>query len=73
MKKLFADFKKFIARGNVLDMAVGVIIGAAFSAIVTSLVQDIITPVISISMDVKARGVKRIRRSGYPRSYLKLW
>ena len=48
MKKLFADFKKFIARGNVLDMAVGVIIGSAFSAIVNSLVKDVITPVISI-------------------------
>ena len=48
MKKLFAEFKKFISKGNVLDMAVGVIIGAAFSAIVNSLVKDVITPVISI-------------------------
>lgn len=48
MKKFFADFKKFISKGNVLDMAVGVIIGSAFSAIVNSLVKDIITPVISI-------------------------
>ncbi len=48
MKKLFADFKKFISKGNVLDMAVGVIIGSAFSAIVNSLVKDVITPVISI-------------------------
>ena len=45
MKKLWAEFKKFIARGNVVDMAVGVIIGAAFKAIVDSLVKDIITPV----------------------------
>ena len=44
----FAEFKKFITRGNVLDMAVGVIIGASFNAIVTSLVNDIISPVIGI-------------------------
>ena len=46
--KFFAEFKKFIARGNVLDMAVGVIIGSAFTKIVTSLVTDVITPVLSI-------------------------
>ena len=44
---LFADFKKFISRGNVVDMAVGVVVGGAFSKIVTSLVADIITPCIS--------------------------
>ncbi|MDO5560932.1 MAG: large-conductance mechanosensitive channel protein MscL [Oscillospiraceae bacterium] len=43
---IIAEFKKFIARGNVLDMAVGIIIGSAFTAIVTSLVSDIITPLI---------------------------
>ena len=48
MKKLFAEFKKFISKGNVLDMAVGVIIGSAFSSIVNSLVKDVITPVISV-------------------------
>ncbi|MGN0480176.1 MAG: large conductance mechanosensitive channel protein MscL [Lachnospiraceae bacterium] len=48
MKKFFAEFKKFIARGNVLDMAVGVIIGGAFTAIVTSLNKDIITPLLGI-------------------------
>ena len=42
------EFKKFIARGNVLDLAVGVIIGSAFSAIVTSLVNNIFTPIIGI-------------------------
>ncbi len=41
---MWADFKKFIARGNVLDMAVGIIIGAAFSTVVKSLVDDIIMP-----------------------------
>ena len=43
-----AEFKKFIMRGNVIDLAVGVIIGGAFQAIVKSLVDDIIMPVISI-------------------------
>lgn len=46
--KFLDDFKKFIARGNVIDMAVGIIIGSAFTKIVTSLVNDVITPVISI-------------------------
>jgi len=43
-----AEFKQFIARGNVMDMAVGVIVGGAFSAITTSLINDIIMPVIGI-------------------------
>ena len=47
MKKFFAEFKKFIARGNVVDMAVGVIIGGAFSAIVTALTNQILMPVIN--------------------------
>ena len=44
----FAEFKQFIARGNVLDLAVGVIIGGAFSTITTSLTNDIIMPIVSI-------------------------
>ncbi len=44
-----AEFKKFILRGNVMDMAVGVIIGGAFQAIVNSLINDIIMPVISLA------------------------
>lgn len=44
MKNFFKDFKKFITRGNVIDMAIGVVIGSAFSAITTSLVNDIIMP-----------------------------
>ncbi len=51
MKKkngFFAEFKKFILRGNVMDMAVGVIVGGAFTAIVTSLNQDILTPLLGI-------------------------
>jgi large conductance mechanosensitive channel len=43
---MFEDFKKFALRGNVVDLAVGVIIGAAFGAIVTSLVGDLIMPVV---------------------------
>jgi large conductance mechanosensitive channel len=42
------EFKQFIARGNVIDMAVGIVVGAAFTAIVTSLVGDIINPVIGM-------------------------
>ncbi len=45
-KGFLAEFKEFISRGNVLDMAVGIIIGAAFTAIVTSLVEDILSPAI---------------------------
>ncbi len=44
------EFKDFIAKGNVMDMAVGIIIGAAFTAIVTSLVKDLINPIISLFM-----------------------
>jgi len=47
-KGFFHEFKEFIARGNVLDMAVGVIIGGAFSAITTSLINDIIMPLLGI-------------------------
>ena len=46
--KLIAEFKEFISRGSVLDLAVGVIIGGAFTAIVTSLVDDIIMPIIGL-------------------------
>jgi large conductance mechanosensitive channel len=45
---MFSEFKKFIMRGNVMDLAVGVIIGAAFGKIVASLVADIFTPVLSL-------------------------
>ena len=47
MKKFMDEFKEFIAQGNVMDMAVGVIIGGAFTGIVTSLTNDIINPLIS--------------------------
>ncbi len=48
MKKFFNEFKQFIARGNVMDMAVGVIIGGAFSAIINSLIEDILNPILGI-------------------------
>ena len=50
MKKFFEEFKNFIAKGNVIDMAVAVIIGGAFNKIITSLVNDIIMPAISMLM-----------------------
>ena len=48
MKKFLADFKTFIMRGNILDLAVGVMIGGAFSSIVSSLVNDIFMPLIGL-------------------------
>ena len=48
MKKFLKEFKQFAVRGNVMDMAVGVVIGSAFTAIVTSLVNDIISPLVGL-------------------------
>ena len=48
MKKFWAEFKTFISRGSVMDMAVGIIIGGAFTAIVNSLVNDLVMPLLSI-------------------------
>ncbi len=50
MKSFIKEFKEFITKGSVLDMAVGIIIGGAFTAIVTSLVEDIIMPIVSIAL-----------------------
>ncbi len=47
-KKILGEFKQFIERGNVIDLAVGVVIGSAFSKIVTSVVNDLLTPTIGI-------------------------
>ena len=49
MSKITEEFKEFIMRGNVMDMAVGVIVGGAFSNIINSLVNDVLMPVISIA------------------------
>lgn len=47
-KKIFSEFKDFISKGNVIDLAVGVIIGGAFGKIVTSIVEDILMPIIGV-------------------------
>ena len=57
--KMLKDLKEFLLRGNVVDLAVGVIIASAFGAIVTSLVNDIITPLI-LNPALKAANVERI-------------
>ena len=48
MKGFFQEFKEFITKGNIMDMAVGIIMGTAFTAIVTSLVEDIISPLLGL-------------------------
>ncbi len=45
---MIKEFKEFILRGNVIDLAVGVVIGSAFTAIVTSLVEGLLTPLVSL-------------------------
>ena len=57
MKKFFQDFKKFIAKGNIIDMAVGVIVGNAFSAIVKSLTDKIIMPLINYLLALGGSGL----------------
>ncbi len=52
MKKFFADFKKFISRGNIIDMAVGVIVGNAFSAIVKAFTDKVIMPLINLLLSL---------------------
>ena len=56
MKKFFSEFKKFISRGNVLDLAVGVIIGGAFTAIVTALTNGILKPLINFIISLISGG-----------------
>ena len=51
MKKFMEEFKAFIAKGNVMDMAVGVIVGGAFAAITGSLVSNIITPLLAVAFN----------------------
>ena len=57
MKKFFQDFKKFISRGNIIDMAIGVIVGTAFSAIVTALTNKIIMPFINYLLSLGGAGL----------------
>lgn len=70
MKKFFADFKKFIARGNILDLSIAVVVGGAFSAIVTALTNKIITPLINwliaaITGSSSLEGVYTLLRPAY--------
>ena len=53
MKKMVNEFKEFISRGNVMDLAVGVIVGGAFSSIVTSLVNNILMPIVGLLLGGK--------------------
>ena len=58
MKKFFKEFKEFISRGNILDMAVGVIIGGAFSAIVTAFTNGIIMPLVNLALSGAGNGLE---------------
>lgn len=63
-KGIIEEFKKFITRGNVMDMAVGVIIGGSFTTIVTSLNNDIIAPILGIFGGVDFSNLKLVLGSG---------
>src|SRR5918995_189627 len=64
---MIKEFREFILRGNVLDLAVGIIIGAAFSAIVSSLVDDIIMPPIGVILgNVDFSNIYTVLREGTP-------
>ncbi|HTM69121.1 MAG TPA: large conductance mechanosensitive channel protein MscL [Candidatus Binatia bacterium] len=65
-RKFFDDFKQFAVRGNAVDLAVGVVIGAAFGKIITSLVSDIITPPISLLLGRVNFASLYINLSGVP-------
>ena len=67
MKKFFADFKKFISRGNIIDMAIGVIVGNAFSAIVKAFTDKVIMPLINALLSI---GGENVLESAY--TYLKV-
>jgi large conductance mechanosensitive channel len=58
MKSFMKEFKEFALRGNVMDMAVGIIIGAAFTAIITSLVNDILSPLLGLIVKVNFADLK---------------
>ena len=77
MKKFIQDFQSFISRGNVIDMAVGVIVGAAFSQIVNSLVKDVVNPILGFvvgSQDFSDLFIVLSMPEGYadPMSYAEL-
>lgn len=66
MKKFFREFKEFVSRGNVLNLAVGIIIGGAFGAIVTALVNHVIMPPISLLLGDEVSALKWILREAVP-------
>lgn len=66
MKKFFRDFKEFVSRGNVLNLAVGIIIGGAFGAIITALVNHVIMPPISLLLGDEVSALKWILRAAVP-------
>ncbi len=63
MKKLWQEFKKFISRGNVIDMAVGVVIASAFTAIVNAIVNNILMPNRYISSTCRFRRISNCFKS----------
>lgn len=63
---MLRDFKTFVLRGNVVDLAVGVVIGAAFAAVVTSFVENILTPIIAIPGSVDFGDLDIARRKTQP-------
>jgi large conductance mechanosensitive channel len=62
MKKFFSEFGAFIAKGNAIDLAVGIVIGTAFNAIIKSLVADIIMPLIGLIANVDVKGLYFVLR-----------
>ena len=62
MKKFFNEFSAFIAKGNAIDLAVGIVIGTAFNAIIKSLVADIIMPLIGLIANVDVKGLYFVLR-----------
>jgi large conductance mechanosensitive channel len=76
MKKFFDEFKKFALKGNVIDLAVGVIIGGAFGKIVSSLVNDILMPFIGLLMgrvDLTNLSIKVVGKTATtPGTYIKI-
>lgn len=65
MKKFFAEFKAFALRGNVMDLAVGMIIGAAFTDIVKSLIENFITPIIKTVTGSEHYALKDVQGFAY--------
>ena len=64
MKKFMTEFKEFIAKGNVMTMAVGIIIGGAFTAIINSVVADVISPIIGLILGFGAQSlIEEMHRS----------